>query len=209
MNDDITWSPRLRQSLLWQLYRSEAAGATDEHLLNEVGSILYHRCCDIIVVDHAVAGMVRCPRCRLREQESVIHRETHDPKAILSCNVCQWQMTWDQYRKSFQRKQLNLGGAGPAFKSFVDQWPCAKSNQQKMLLVDRLIHEFHYSLRAQPNLPTRPACVNLIEGNLTNVVAFLERLSEGQTNSEFIQNFNTWKLNHKRNLDHWFAQRPR
>jgi hypothetical protein len=203
MDDSISWSPRVRQSLLWQLYRSEAAGSLDECLLIEVGSILYHRCLDIILIEDAVQGLVRCPQCISLGRESLILRETYDPEVLLCCPCCAWQMTWGEYHKSFQGKQLNLGGAGPAFRIFVGQWPRTSSAPEKMLLIDRLIHEFHYSLRKQPDLPTRPACVNLIEGNLTNVVAFLDRLSDGVTNPSLVQNFHAWKENHRRNMDDW------
>ena len=48
---------------------------------------------------------------------------------------------------------------------------------EKMLAIDRLIHEFHYSNRNQPDQPTRPAGVNLIVGDLEDVVRFLDELS--------------------------------
>lgn len=46
-----------------------------------------------------------------------------------------------------------------------------------MLAIDRVIHEFHYSLRDAPDRPTRPAGVNLIAGKLEDVVTFLNQLS--------------------------------
>jgi hypothetical protein len=46
-----------------------------------------------------------------------------------------------------------------------------------MLAIDRLIHEFHYSNKHQPDQPTRPAGVNLIVGDLEDVVRFLDELS--------------------------------
>jgi hypothetical protein len=48
-----------------------------------------------------------------------------------------------------------------------------------MLTIDRLIHAFHYSLRQQPDLPTRPVGVNLIAGKVTDVVLFLDELTYG------------------------------
>jgi hypothetical protein len=46
-----------------------------------------------------------------------------------------------------------------------------------MLAIDRLIHQFHYSNKHAPDQPTRPAGVNLIVGDLADVVAFLDELS--------------------------------
>lgn len=49
-----------------------------------------------------------------------------------------------------------------------------------MLLIDRLLHEFHHSLRRHPHQPTRAVAVNLIEGNLTSVMALLDQLTYGE-----------------------------
>ena len=56
-----------------------------------------------------------------------------------------------------------------------------------MLTIDRLIHEFHYSLRAQPDLPCRPVGVNLIQGKLGDVVRFLDELTYGQRTTEGLE----------------------
>jgi hypothetical protein len=53
-----------------------------------------------------------------------------------------------------------------------------------MLAIDRLLHEFHYSLRAQPDLPCRPVGVNLIQGKLMDVVQFLDELTYGKQTTE-------------------------
>jgi hypothetical protein len=52
----------------------------------------------------------------------------------------------------------------------------ARTPVEKMLAIDRLIHEFHYSAKVRPDQPTRPAGVNLIEGNLASVITFLDEL---------------------------------
>ena len=46
-----------------------------------------------------------------------------------------------------------------------------------MLQVDRLIHEFHYSLKSKPDQPTRSVGPNLLKAKLTEVMAFLNELS--------------------------------
>jgi hypothetical protein len=56
-----------------------------------------------------------------------------------------------------------------------------------MLPIDRLIHEFHHSLRAQPDLPCRPVGVNLIRGKLGHVVRFLNELTYGQQTREGLE----------------------
>lgn len=194
----IKWSPRVSKSLIYRLYKSEAMGRLDPALLAEVGQKLFLRCRDILTVKQAVDGQVPCPDCRSRGAETIIHRPAHDPKTLMSCPACRWQMTWGQYRKNFMRKQLNLGGAGPAFRAFVDGWPAADSDRQRMLLVDRLIHEFHYSLRTDPAQPTRAACVNLIEGKLTDVTAFLDELAQGIDDPELTETYQAWSTTRDR-----------
>jgi len=44
-----------------------------------------------------------------------------------------------------------------------------------MLAIDRVIHGFHYSHKTA--MPSRPVAVNLIEGPLRKVVAFLDQLT--------------------------------
>ena len=71
-----------------------------------------------------------------------------------------------------------------------------------MLAIDRLIHEFHYSLRADPSMPTRPAAVNLIEGRLTDIVPFLDALSAGAITPEMVATRRAWD----RTLERWASQ---
>ena len=49
-----------------------------------------------------------------------------------------------------------------------------------MLLIDRLIHGFHYYLQFGP---TRAVGVNLIEGSYHEVVDFLDRLTYGESST--------------------------
>ena len=50
---------------------------------------------------------------------------------------------------------------------------------EKMLAIDALIHEFHWNLVKGRTQATRPACVNLIEGRLGQVMDFLNELTYG------------------------------
>jgi hypothetical protein len=103
---------------------------------------------------------------------------------VLTCSKCGWRITWGEYALSFKRKQLNSGGAVTAFGRYVRDYKAARAPKDKMLAVDRLIHEFHYSLRSQPDLPCRPVGVNLIQGKLTDVIQFLDELTYGKQTTE-------------------------
>jgi uncharacterized CHY-type Zn-finger protein len=193
----IRWSPRLPQWKLRQLYQTDAQGIYDIDQIDEVGMILYMRCRDILTIHKAKEERcVLCPRCESQRQQTYIPRQGGRDEIII-CPVCSWSITWLDYQKSFKRMQLNPGGAVPAFSHFVDAYPKAHTAKAKMLLIDSVIHAFHYSLQAQPDLPTRPAGVNLIKGKLKDVVRLLDELS-GLTPSAAMQEVHQeWRDNYR------------
>ena len=199
MNDgrsEIRWSPRVPQWKIRRLYGLDAQGIVDEVLLDDVGITLLLRCQDIITIYEARRGRVKCPRCAKQKKRTLIDRvygrdDVRDE--VITCPECGWRITWGEYALSFKRKQLNSGGALTAFERYIRDYRAAQRPQQKMLAIDRLIHEFHYSLRAQPDLPSRPVGVNLIQGKLGDVVRFLDELSYGQQTTEGLkENRATW-----------------
>ena len=91
---------------------------------------------------------------------------------------CGCELTWGEYFKTIQHRQLS--GAEPVlnqFRSFVQEFSIARTPPEKTILIDRLIHEFHWHSKSKT--PTRPVAINLIEGRLSEMVAFLENLSCG------------------------------
>ncbi len=54
----------------------------------------------------------------------------------------------------------------------------AKSPQERLLLIDRLIHAFHWSIRHRRT--HAPAAAHLIEGGLAEVMTFLDELTNGE-----------------------------
>jgi hypothetical protein len=172
------WAPRLPRALIRRLYELDAQGIYDNDLLDEVGWGLYHRCQSFIAAVEAVRGRAACPRCGA----IVLHQV--QPEEILGC-TCGWQLPWKDYFRTIQRKQLS--GADPVlqfFGEFVSGFPTAEKPTQKMLLIDRLLHGFHYHMKYGP---TRATGVNLIEGNLHEVIDFLDRLTYGESSTPGIQ----------------------
>ena len=192
---DVRWSPRVPKWKLRRLYQLEAQGIYDDDLLDDIGWTLYLRCRDILIINDALNGKVKCPRCAQARHVSLIPRRTYAREEELRCPVCDWHLTWYAYHLTFKREQLNPGGAVEAFAAFVRDFDAAHTPQAKMLAIDCVIHAFHYALRVQPDLPTRPAGVNLIVGKLTDVVRFLDELS-GIENSPAIQQTDAaWRAN--------------
>ena len=175
--DDVRWSPRVPKSRLRRLYECACQGIWDENLINDVGMTLYLRCRDILTIHQAEAERkVTCPRCDRAGKSTLIDRQGNR-WTPMTCPVCGWTMTWVEYHATFQRRQLNPGGAVTYFRDFTAAFERSHDPKERMLAIDRVIHEFHYSLRELPDQPTRAAGVNLIDGKLTEVVAFLNELS--------------------------------
>ena len=195
----IRWHPRVPRDTIRRLYLSEARGLLDEELLDEVGITLYLRCISILQVEDARRGRVHCPRCYRDGRETISVRQTGKLGEMLRCPVCGWTLTFGEYASAYKRRQLSMGGAGDAFCSYVAAYPGARTPREKMLLVDALIHAFHYALRKEPDLPTRAACVNLIKGRLREVERLLDDLAYGEgTRPEVLAT-----------RQHWYAERER
>jgi hypothetical protein len=179
--EDIRWAPRVPKRKIRRLYEWESKGILDEELIEDVGFTLLLRCQSILTIRDAREGRVRCPRCEREGATTIVPRPAdRGPEARMECSTCRWAITWGAYHKTYQHKQLHSGGAVAAFETYVKAFGKARTPKAKILAIDRLIHEFHYSLRTDPETPTRAAAVNLIEGKLTDVVRFLDELTYGE-----------------------------
>lgn len=148
----------------------------DEELIDEIGWALYSRCQSILWVTDR--NRVSCPHCH---HVIVCPSGRWSQQVPIVCPECAWQVTFGQWRDSWRHRDLHGGNAMPAFRAFVEQWEQATSPCERMLLIDRLIHAFHWSLRQ--NQPFGPAGRNLIEGKYDEVVAFLDRLTYGEAST--------------------------
>ncbi len=181
----VTWTKRVAKDKIKRLYESEAHGLLDTELLEDVGLQIFMRCRDIMTVTEAKRGDVSCPQCARGSRNTIIRRgrKREPDKERLACPECGWETTWLEYRRTFQRRQMNDGGAGPEFQRFMEHYRAARTPTEKMLAIDRVIHAFHVYLMQHVKTgekkiqPTRAACVNLIDGKLTDVVAFLNDLA--------------------------------
>ncbi|CAA9287483.1 MAG: hypothetical protein AVDCRST_MAG77-4409 [uncultured Chloroflexi bacterium] len=203
---DVRWAPRLPQGRLRRLYALDALGVIDDELIDHVGYALEARCRSILAVHDAQRGRVHCPCCArcAREERTRLISHAKRPEELLRCPDCGWQTTWGDYQRTFQHKQLNAGGAVRAFEAFPHHFHQAIGPRQKMVAIDRLIHEFHYSLKDQPDAPTRIAGVNLVEGTMTEVIALLEELAYGSgTTHEISATAHSWRENEQRRRELW------
>lgn len=160
------WAPKVPMNLIRCLYENDALGIVDEELLDDVGIRLSLRCESIVKVMEAQNGRVSCPLC-----DSVMQRT----EPLLECR-CGWSLPWITYWLTYRHHELS--GDPEMFKYFPSQWERCLTPKKKMLLIDDLIHRWHWEQTAKEG-PGRLTGVNLIEGNRKQVIAFLDELTGG------------------------------
>lgn len=170
---EVRWAPRVPPHLIRRLYERDAMGIVDHELVDEVGYALLARCESILAATEAHYGRVSCPRCA-----AVVERpgKVTDKTQVIHCGACGWTTTWGAYHKTYRGKKLFGANAVSAFRAFVEEFARVSTPQRKMVAVDQMIHAFHGSLATTVG---RPAAANLIEANLRDSVAFLDRLTYG------------------------------
>ncbi|MBV9849285.1 MAG: hypothetical protein JO250_06320 [Armatimonadetes bacterium] len=188
---EVVWAQPVRWDKIRRLYENDARGVVDEMLVEDVGLALYLRCRSILTVMAAAGGQVACPRCEREGVTSTIVRIGKDNSAAsraeeLRCARCGWWTTWGQYWQTYRNRQLYGAGGVEAFRTFLAGFDRARSARDKVHAIDRLIHSFHYNLKAgaKEHTPSRPAAANVIEGSLGEVVAFLDQLTYGDAVTE-------------------------
>ena len=162
----IRWAPRLQPQLLQRLYQADAAGLVDLELCEDVGLRLYERCRTFVLVSR---GEVECPSCGALFAVSPAGNSTCPNEG------CGWLTTKAAYDESVRNHYANTGNAVKAYFSFYQAYPRAGTYQEKIVLIDQLIHSFH--IEEKTGAQTKSIASKLLEGNKKEVVRFLDRLS--------------------------------
>jgi hypothetical protein len=191
--DEVHWAPRVPPEYIRRLYASDAHGMLDEELLDDVLISLLIRCESMQTIAQAIQGHITCPRCDNRFDVNVrgghlILFEESGPRRLevtgkqlhnddtIRCSKCTWAVTWKAYRATWDRKKLNMGGAGLAVSEFVRKTSRPLPPRARMQAIDDLIHSFHVDLEMKP---VRPTACNVIDANLQQVVELIETLAYG------------------------------
>ena len=169
------WAPRLRKSEIERLYRSCGRGILDGDLIDDVGFGLFARCKSMLQVAKAIRGRPVCPQCGATAEV----RDMWQPNATALCGRCGWECPWPLYKKTYQRKNLNPGGMTSFVREFLNRFSAARSPGEKLVLIDTLIHRFHWE--SSTDLGGRPGALNLIEGKMKDIMPFLDRLTYGDS----------------------------
>ena len=189
MTSKIKWAPKVAQTPIARLYELDAAGVRDDQLLTEVGYALWARACDIALL--ARSG-VRCPvdGTEVSLGNEVWYRLPAGSSG--TCPSCGWQTSVEAWHDSWRKTDLH--GMAPFVDTYVARWPTARSYRDRMMLVDRLLHEVH----ATGGNTAR----TLIEGGRRNSPhAFLDRLARGSRSTvdhEAREAFSMTQLNRSR-----------
>ena len=185
-NEKPHWARKVSQAKIRLLYERDAQGIIDLFLIDEVGWALWERCDSILTVTAAHHGHVLCPICG-----TVIERQNPwSADETVACAKCGWHILWATYHQSYRSKQLFGANAVGIFETYYKAFPRAQTAQEKMLLIDQLIHAFHIGLKEIG----RPVAANLIEGSLKDVIRFLDKLTSGDASAAGIGDSRTvWK----------------
>jgi hypothetical protein len=166
-----TWAPRVRKDKIERLYHSCTNGILDQDLIDEVGYALYARCQSMLEETEIVStGRPKCPACAT----VLPKRNWGHPDEILVCPACDWTCPAQTYKKTYARKNFGTGGLDEQIRAFMRGFASARSPGDKLVLIDTLIHRFHWSSEQG-----RPLAAALIAGNMKGTMAFLDRLSYG------------------------------
>jgi hypothetical protein len=173
----IRWAPRVSRDLIRRLYERDAVGIVDEDLIDEVAFALYARCKSIVC---ASRNLVPCAGCGL--EFSIEGGRLPLLREELRCPACGWSTTGKEYRRSVKGKLLitqNRTEASP-FVLYPGRLEAARTPKEKMLAIDWLVQEIH----ARHRPLGRPVAVNLLEGDETKVMQFLDDLFTGLSKSQ-------------------------
>lgn len=141
-------------------YETCGKGIFDSDVIDDLGVSLYARC-------QSMLGHLHCPDCS--EPVSRMSRS-------MECSRCSWSCTWDEFRRTPSGAHLWPGRMEPFIREFANRYPTAKTPRDKAIIIDTLIHHFHGEMDEQ----SKPGAYNLIEGELIDIVAFLDEISYGE-----------------------------
>jgi len=159
-----TWSPRLRKARIARLYERCGQGILAPELIDDVGFSLLARAESILRASSRL-----CPQCGAAPEWA---------DGTITCPSCSWRSTHEAYRKSIKYKHLFAGGMKVLLEEFVKDFPAARDHRRRLILIDTLLHRYHWEAADGSGGGKCGACC-LIEGKLKNIMPFLDALSYG------------------------------
>lgn len=204
------WAPKIRRTQIEKFYRVSGLGIIDEEIIDDLGYSLYARCESVVQVHDAMNGKVACPACetvveRDRGNMPVPCRPTPKAEEQLVCDTCGWACRWEDYRATFKGKHLYAGAMTPWCRKYLEDFRRARSHREKLVLIDMLIHRFHGELTGG----NKPGAFAIIDGRLTDIAAFLDRLNYGSDMPEdVVERRRKWRERVRTATPFWSDQLP-
>lgn len=150
----------------------------DGELLDEIGYTLYARCLqgreERALVE---VGKLKCHHCGAILPYS---------NGLMQCE-CGYQYFFRDYMRSFRANNMPSGAATHIFNEFIDKWPGANADNEKMRWIDWLIREFHSNLLT--GVKGRFVGVNLIEGTKRQIQTLITDLAYGSAEKNNRESF--------------------
>jgi hypothetical protein len=170
------WAGKVSRRDIERLYESDARGLLDENLLDQVMYTVHTRVLDMFEVREAQQfGRVKCRRCGVPIPQPFQMGGKNKEKPLI-CAQCGWQVTCGEYYESYTGKDLLPGSRVELFQEFLERFPSARTPQNKMLLLDWLIHAFH----VHSGVAGRLVAMNVIQGSRDHLVALLNSLAASE-----------------------------
>jgi hypothetical protein len=167
------WGGKVSRRDIQRLYESEAQGLLDEDLLNQVMVTMYVRICDMFEVREAQKlGRVKCRSCKAYIPQPYVMGGPNKNNPLV-CEQCGCQTTCGDFYDSYTGKDMLPGSRTELFQEFLERFPAAHTSQEKMLLLDWLIHAFH----VQSGVSARLVAMNVIQGSRDQLVELLTKLA--------------------------------
>jgi len=169
----IQWAGKVSRRDIQRLYESDAQGLLDADLLDQVLFTIQARVIDMFEVREAQQhGRVKCRSCgALIPQPFWMGSRNKDNPLI--CAQCGWRTTCGAFFESYTGKDLLPGSRTELFQEFLERLSTARTPQEKMLLLDWLIHAFHI----QSGVSSRLVAMNVIQGSRGQLIELLTRLA--------------------------------
>lgn len=88
---------------------------------------------------------------------------------------CGYQYSYREYRRNYRKNNMPSGAAAKVFDEYIQNWIRVQGYNSKMILINKLLHEFHLSLVS--GAIHRPVAMNFIDGTREKVTSIINELA--------------------------------
>ena len=189
MSDKFHWAKRVSRRDIQRLYESDARGMLDEELLDQLTFAIHVRVSDMFEVREAQqTGRVKCRECGATVPQPY-RMGAPNKNNPLKCDQCGWEVTCGELYDSYTGKSMLPGSVTDLFETYMQRFPNAKTTQEKMLLIDWLIHQFHVN----QGVARKPVGENVIQGTTEQIAHLLETLANGPGSTQGLASTDDWR----------------